>query len=69
MRYIRKVAKKLFLLLAIALTVSFSSEVFAAEIQESDTYVLDRDANGGYLYRKEDMLKRIKDFTDKEITL
>lgn len=50
MRYIRKVAKKLFLLLAIALTVSFSSEVFAAEIQESDTYVLDRDANGGYLY-------------------
>ena len=27
------------------------------------------DANGGYLYRKEDMLKRIKDFTDKEITL
>ena len=27
------------------------------------------DANGGYLYRKEDILKRIKDFTDKEITL
>lgn len=27
------------------------------------------DGNGGYLYRKADMLKRIKDFTDKEITL
>lgn len=27
------------------------------------------DENGGYLYRKADILKRIKDFTDKEITL
>jgi hypothetical protein len=27
------------------------------------------DANGGYLYRKEEILKRIKNFTDKEITV
>ena len=28
-----------------------------------------KDQNGGYLYQKEDMLKRIKEFTDKESTL
>lgn len=27
------------------------------------------DGNGGYLYQKDDILKRIKEFTDKEITL